>query len=216
MQLRPEDRLMSSREYFDEVAGQWDRLRQAFFSDAVREAAISKADLRPGTIAADLGVGTGFVTEGLLQRGLRVLAVDQSREMLEVLSQKFLGSEGLDCRLGEAESLPIDTGSVDAVFANMYLHHVDTPSKAIGEMARILVPGGRVVITDLDQHSFDFLRAEQHDRWLGFSREEIRRWMSEAGLGDIEVDCVGQDCCATSACANERARVSIFVASAVK
>ena len=70
---------MSSQQYFDGVANQWDEMRGAFFSDAVREIAIAKANPRAGQTAADLGAGTGFITEGLLERGLRVLAVDQSR-----------------------------------------------------------------------------------------------------------------------------------------
>ena len=80
----------------------------------------------------------------------------------------------------------------------------------------MLTPGGRAVITDLDRHPFEFLRTEQHDRWLGFDREEIRRWMSEAGLKNIQVDCVGESCCATSTCGSEQARVSVFVASGEK
>jgi len=207
---------MSSQEYFNGVASQWDQMRRAFFTDAVREIAIAKADPRRGQSAADLGAGTGFITEGLLQRGLRVLAVDQSQAMLEVLRQKFSNAESLDCRLGEAENLPIEDGSLDFVFSNMYLHHVETPSKAIREMARVLSPGGRVVITDMDQHPFEFLRTEQHDRWLGFDRAEIRRWLSEAGFQDIDVDCVGENCCASSTCGSEQARVSIFVASGQK
>ena len=50
---------------------------------------------------------------------------------------------------------------MDYVFANMYLHHVDLPQVAIEEMARVLKPGGKVIITDMDEHDFDFLRKER-------------------------------------------------------
>ena len=134
-------RSRDSQQYFDGVANQWEEMRKAFFSDTVREIAIAKANPRAGRTAADLGAGTGFITEGLIRRCLRVLAVNQSQAMLDVLKQKFAGAQGLECQLGEAESLPIEVGSVDFVFSSMYLHHVDAPSKAVEEMARVLTPG---------------------------------------------------------------------------
>jgi ubiquinone/menaquinone biosynthesis C-methylase UbiE len=95
----------------------------------------------------------------------------------------------------------------------MFLHHVDDPLSSIKEMTRILKPGGKLVITDLDEHNFEFLRTEQHDRWLGFQRDDIRKWFSEAGLKNVIVDCVGENCCSQSECGCASASVSIFVAS---
>ena len=206
---------LGSREYFDRVAREWDVMREGFFSERVREAALNAAGVRPGGLAADVGAGTGFITEGLLQKGLRVIAVDLSEAMLAVLKEKF-GGGGIDCRIGDAEDLPIADGEVDYVFANMCLHHVESPPAAIKEMARALAPGGRLVITDLDEHGYEFLRSEQHDRWLGFKREDVRRWFTEAGLKEVKVDCVGEDCCAESSCGCGRAVIGIFVASGVK
>lgn len=203
---------MSSKDYFDQVAPQWDSLRQAFFSDRVREKAYAVVGVREGAVAADIGAGTGFMTEGLLRRGLQVIAVDPSQAMLAEIERKFAAAEGIECRLGEADRLPIPDETVDYVFANMVLHHVEKPPQAIKEMVRILKPGGRLVATDLDEHHFEFLQTEQHDRWLGFRREDVRRWFIEAGLTDVAVDCVGEDCCAQSSSGTEHASVSIFVA----
>lgn len=75
--------------------------------------------------------------------------------------------------LARQESLPIADEAVDYVFANMYLHHVESPPEAIKEMARILKPEGRLIIADLDVHAFQFLKDEHHDRWMGFKREDI-------------------------------------------
>ncbi|UCC38174.1 MAG: methyltransferase domain-containing protein [Candidatus Aminicenantes bacterium] len=206
---------MNSKKYFDEVARKWDEMQQSFFSEEVREKAFSIAGVKAGEIAADIGAGTGFVTEGLMQKGLEVIAVDQSEAMLDEMRKKFADAKGVEYRTGEAEKLPIQDDSVDYAFANMYLHHVELPLDAIKEMARILKPGGRLVITDMDEHKFDFLIKEHHDRWMGFKREDVKKWFSEAGFKDIVIDCVGE-CCAQSGLKEEYAEVSIFVASGVK
>ena len=81
---------MESRDYFDKVAPHWDRLRESFFSKTVRDKALSVANVHPGRIAADIGCGTGFITEGLVQIGLKVIAVDGSQAMLSEMKQKLL------------------------------------------------------------------------------------------------------------------------------
>jgi len=208
--------MTGSRNYFETVAPKWDNLRQGFFSETVREKAFEAAGAVAGKIAADIGAGSGFVTEGLLRRGLRVIAVDRSEAMLEEMRRKFGEGGAVDYRIGEAEALPLEDRSVDYVFANMCLHHVDTPPAAIREMARIVKPGGRLVITDLDRHDFEFLRTEHCDRWMGFDRPDVARWFAEAGLVDVNIDCVGENCCASSRSGCGTAAISIFVASGTK
>jgi ubiquinone/menaquinone biosynthesis C-methylase UbiE len=112
---------VGSKEFFDQVASQWDQMRTGYFSEAVREKAMDIAGVEAGRKAADLGAGTGFITEGLLRRGLQVIAVDQSEEMLAEMKRKFTAA-GVDYRIGEAERLPIADAEVDYAFANMYLH----------------------------------------------------------------------------------------------
>ncbi len=212
---------MSSLAYFDKVATQWDELRTQFFSDNVREKAMDAARVEPGKLAADIGAGSGFITQGLLARGVRVIAVDQSQEMLDVTSAKFAAAKvgdarNVEYRLGDADALPIADETCDYVFANMYLHHTEIPSHAILEMARILKRGGALVITDADEHNFEFLRAEHHDRWLGFKRAEIQKWFAEAGLGEIEVRDAEEKCSSTAANGNDQANVNIFLARGTK
>jgi ubiquinone/menaquinone biosynthesis C-methylase UbiE len=204
---------MSSKDYFDGIGGTWDQMQQSFFSDAVREKAYRVAGTKAGETAADIGAGTGFLTEGLLAKGLSVVAVDQSPPMLDALRSKFQHAD-VECRVGTAEAIPIESGSMDHVFANMYLHHVDDPPRAIREMVRILRSGGRLTLTDLDAHEFEFLRVEQHDRWMGFERADVQRWFFDAGLSDVDVDCVGENCCTTSD-QGDGVAISIFVASGV-
>ena len=205
----------SSKEYFEDLGGEWDKLQQSFFSNRVREVALSVAGVERGRLAADLGAGTGFVTEALIERGLSVIAVDQSPAMLDALRNKWPTEKRIDTRVGEAAQLPIDSASVDYAFANMYLHHVEDPPAAIVEITRTLRPGGKLVVTDVDKHDLEFLRTEHHDRWLGFEREHVSEWFSRAGLTDVKVDCVGEDCCTDSE-EGTHAALSIFVASGTK
>lgn len=207
---------MSSKEYFNEVAGNWDKMRETFFSSNVRKAAVKAAGVHRDAVAADVGSGSGFMTEELLRHGVHVIAVDQSPEMLLEMKKRLAGSDNVDYRVGESASLPIGGESVDFAFANMYLHHVESPAAAVEEMVRILKPGGRLVITDVDEHTHEFLRTEQHDRWLGFKREDIRTWFIDAGLRDVQVDCIGEECSSTSKATGQRIAISIFIATGTK
>jgi len=204
---------MDNKQYFDEVADQWDTMRESFFPESVRAVALAAAGVKPGDVAADLGAGSGFITEALFEAGAHVIAVDQSQHMLDVMQQKF-GSG--DYRLGDADNLPMEDAAVDHAFANMYLHHVEHPAQAIAEMARILRPGGKLVISDLDEHTFTFLREEHHDRWMGFKRADVQHWFEAAGLKGVSVTGIGSDCCTDSACGAERAEISIFIATGQK
>jgi ubiquinone/menaquinone biosynthesis C-methylase UbiE len=203
---------MNSKQYFNKIAGDWDSMRETFFSIEVREQAISVAGIQSKAVVADIGAGSGFITEGLVNKVLKIIAVDQSEKMLERMQEKFYKYKNIYYRLSGAERLPIADGEVDIAFANMYLHHVEDPPAAIKEMVRILKPGGRIVITDADKHDYEFLRTEQHDRWLGFDRDDIKKWFENTNLKNIKVDCVGTNCCPTAQSSGERAVITIFYA----
>jgi ubiquinone/menaquinone biosynthesis C-methylase UbiE len=203
--------MASSKEYFAEVAERWDELREGFFTDSLRDKAIALSEIKAGSLAVDVGAGTGFMSEGLLAAGARVVAVDDSEEMLSQARAKLGVNKGIEFRLGSAEKIPVPDGTADFVFANMVLHHVEHPGVAVKEMARILKPGGRVVVTDLDRHDAVFLKTEHHDRWMGFDRAAVREFISAAGLEEATVVGVGELCCATSSC-GEKAEISIFAA----
>ncbi len=204
---------MECKEYFEENAINWEEMRQDFFSEDVCEAALDMAKVISGQSAVDVGAGSGFLSRGLVKRGLSVISVDQSESMLKELSARLPQA---DCRVGESLNLPVEDSSVHHAFANMYLHHVPDPAAAIKEMARIIKPSGNLIITDLDEHEHEFLRNEHHDRWLGFKREDVESWLIKAGLENVTISCVGSNCCATSCNSNAEANISIFLAKGEK
>src|SRR5688572_22826378 len=112
-----------SSAYFEKVAGQWDNLRTGYFTEAVREAAIRKAYLHPEMTVADIGAGTGFMSAGLAPLVKHVHVLDGSAAMLEVAQKNLAQFENVEFEVADGLSLPLPDASLDAAFANMYLHH---------------------------------------------------------------------------------------------
>jgi arsenite methyltransferase len=211
--------MTDSQTYFAQVAEQWDGIRAGYFTEHTRDAAIAKANLPPNAIVADVGTGTGFVAQGLAARTAKVIGFDASPDMLAVARRNLSGFNNVEFREAAGDQLPVPDGTFDGVFANMYLHHAPDPAHAIKELARTLrspdavsgKPGGVLCITDLDTHDHEWQREQMADVWLGFERDDIRRWYAEAGLTDIDVDCAEGTCNACGPDGTEKP-LSIFVA----
>ena len=136
----------ASSEYFQRVANRWDAISAGYFGTAVRDAAIAKSYLRADMTVADIGAGTGFLAAGLAPLVRLVHVVDASPEMLAVARQNLNAFANVEYHQADGLSLPFADASLDAVFANMYLHHIPQPGDAIREMLRVLRPGGRLVM----------------------------------------------------------------------
>ncbi len=200
-----------SNPYFATVADQWDEIRSGYFTEHMRDAAIARAQLPPNAFVADVGTGTGFVAAGLATQADRVTGFDASPAMLAVARRNLAQFDNVEFREATGDQLPVPSATFDGVFANMYLHHAPDPLATIKEMTRVLKPSGVLCITDLDTHDHEWQREQMADLWLGFERDDIRRWFAEAGLQDIDVDCAEGTC---NACGpdGEVKPLSIFVA----
>jgi len=206
-----------SNTYFKEVATQWDELRKGYFPDSLREEVISKAYLLPEMQVADIGAGSGFLSTLLVEKARMVHLVDASEEMLTQAKKNLSSYSNTQFHHAEGHEIPLADHSQDAVFANMYLHHATDPLAAIKEMTRILKPGGRLLISDLDLHNHTWMKEEMADEWPGFERTQIMEWFRQVGLVNSYINCCGTNCCSTSqADDSQTAEISIFIAVGTK
>ena len=93
---------------------------------------------------------------------------------------------GISLRIGELDYLPLRDGEADFICINLVLHHLSRPSMSLGEIARVLHPGGLVLVTDFDQHSQESMRTMYGDRWLGFSLDELSAALVKTGLTIVD------------------------------
>ena len=174
------------RRYFDELAGKFGR--QYVPGRSWKGIAEALLKLMPPMVIADLGAGEGTISQLMAQRAKRVIAIDNSKKMVEFgaeLARKH-GIGNLEYRLGDLEDVPIRGGTVDLAFLSQALHHAVHPERAVAEAWRILKPGGRVAVLDLNRHHVEEAREMYADLWLGFTELEIERYLKGAGFKNAE------------------------------
>jgi ubiquinone/menaquinone biosynthesis C-methylase UbiE len=182
-----------TRAYFDSLAGKFGK--QYVPGRSWKGLAETLLLLLPPMDIADLGCGEGTFTQLLARRARRVIAVDNSEKMVAYASEvtQRNGLENVQFRLGDLENPPIEDASVDLAFFSQSLHHAQHPARAVASAARILRPGGRIVILDLKTHSFSEARDLYADLWLGFAEVELDAFLSAAGFYDISIATVHKE-----------------------
>jgi ArsR family transcriptional regulator len=180
------ERRTKSQEFFSSSAGQWDRVRDELFGDRFHLAALAAFAGSDWTVG-DLGCGTGQGSAAIAPFVARVIAVDASAPMLQAAKKRLQGFENIELRRGELEALPIDDARLDAATLMLVLHHLPEPERALAEVARVLKPGGRLIVVDMLPHDRDSYRQQMGHVWLGFGDEHLRRLFQEARFEDIRI-----------------------------
>jgi ArsR family transcriptional regulator len=182
-------RAAKAEAYFRRNAAKWDEIRSLYVAEEKVEQVLM--GLLSGSRVGDLldvGTGTGRILELLAPQAEHAIGLDQSREMLAVARANLdkAGLRNCELRQGDMYQLPLPPQSVDAVTFHQVLHFGETPAAAIAEAARVLRPGGRLLVADFAAHAIEDLRDTHAHRWLGFRDGDVRDWFLAAGLAPGE------------------------------
>ena len=183
------ERTAAAERYFTAHAEQWDAIRSLHVSEQEVEAAMAELlDAQPVGRLVDLGTGTGRMLELFGARADRAMGVDRSPEMLRLARAKLAQiMPSAELRQGELTALPLNDGVADTVILHQVLHFVPQPAAALAEAARLLAPGGRMLIVDFASHEREELRTRDAHQRLGFSDAQIGGWLQAVGLRLSEV-----------------------------
>ena len=174
-----------AQEYFASNAGEWDSIRALHIPEDQVEGALLEF-VGPSRVSAylDLGTGTGRILELVAPRASRAVGIDLNGEMLTLARARIerAALPHVQVRRGDLFQLPYGDQSFDLITVHQVLHYLEDPSAAVSEAARVLKPGGRLVIADFAPHALEFLRDAHQHRRLGFADKEVAQWCKAAGL----------------------------------
>ena len=179
-------RAEAAARYFSDNAARWEELRSLHVREEdVEQAMLRLAGDQPIRLHVDLGTGTGAVLQSFAGRTGQSIGIDSSRDMLAIarVNLEAAGLRNAQVRHAEIYALPFSDRFCDFITIHQVLHFLDDPARALAEAARILAPGGRLLIADFAPHGLDQLRTEHAHRRLGIAAEQMAQWLARAGLG---------------------------------
>lgn len=183
-------RVSAAEAFFNAIADDWDRVRRLHLSnEAIEQGVFAMAGPGPFRRVLDIGTGTGRMLALFSRVAGTGEGIDLSHRML-ALARANLDREGIRnalVRKGDALALPFSAGSADLVVIHQVLHFLDRPSAsaALAEAARVLMPGGRLLLVDFAPHELDFLRTQHGHRQLGLAGEDVSNWALANGLQPV-------------------------------
>lgn len=178
-------RAESAESYFSNIAENWDHLRSLHYPEAAIETAIiERLGARKFERVVDLGTGTGRMLALLAPLAQEAEGLDMSHHMLTVARANLNRAELRNARVrqGDVANTPFETNSADLVIVHQVLHYLEKPEDVIDEAARILKPGGQLLVVDFAPHDLEFLRETQGHRRLGIREDDMIVWSDAAGL----------------------------------
>ncbi len=180
-----ETRAAQAAAYFEENAHEWGQLRRLHLPESdIESRIVDLAGKGNVDLLIDLGTGTGRMLELFAEKYKAGVGYDLSREMLAIARANLekAAINHAQVRHGDLFSLPAEAETADIVLLHHVLHYLAEPGAAVREAARLLKPGGRLIISDFAPHDLEFLRDEHAHRRLGFSDEEVSEWCDASNL----------------------------------
>jgi len=171
--------------YFKKHAPEWSRVSAEFYDDRRVDAALVElCGTAPLGDLLDIGTGTGHTLQVLGGKAASGVGIDRSIDMLKVARANVwrAGLRNCQVRLADMLRLPYAADSFDTVTLRMVLHFAENPEATIAEAARVLRPGGRLVVVDLAPHDRPELRRDHAHRWMGFADHDLRAFFERGGL----------------------------------
>ncbi|MES3090356.1 metalloregulator ArsR/SmtB family transcription factor [Sphingomonas aerolata] len=183
------DRAASAAAWFEGHADEWDAIRSLHVAESEVEAAMAAmlGDARVGTLI-DIGTGTGRMLELFGGHARLALGIDRSSEMLRLARAKLHDMAHAELRQADLYALPLDDGAADVAILHHVLHFAQQPGAAVREAARVLAPGGRLLIADFASHDREELRLSDAHTRLGFADDQMTAWFDAAGLQTVRVE----------------------------
>ncbi len=173
-------------DFFNASAPEWDTIRTQWFGENFHLEAMLAA-LDPNWVVGDLGAGTGTMAALLAPHVRRVFGVEPAAAMLRAAKSriKTLQLENVTLLPGRLEALPPEVRELDMALVSLVLHHLEDVEGALGDIFRVLKPGGFLLIVDLMPHDVEMFREKMGHRWMGFAPGNMTDMLARAGFVNI-------------------------------
>jgi demethylmenaquinone methyltransferase/2-methoxy-6-polyprenyl-1,4-benzoquinol methylase len=175
-----------ARTFYKYLSQVYDRINPFIWNEEMRDEAIGMLGIEPDDRVLDVGCGTGFATEALIQESDHVYGLDQSAHQLERAFAKFGKRGSVRFHRGDAERLPFADDAFDVVWSSGSIEYWPNPVVALRDFRRVTKPGGRVLVVGPDYPRTTVFQKLADAIMLFYDEDEADRMFSEAGYTDFE------------------------------